>query len=157
MTAHDPRAIRFRLTLPCLRLGLGPLAFDPVAQLLGVSVADVLASLLEAEPYRRPSATGTAVEVFPLALPAGEGAFVPVGSFGEVGLHNDGGLLAVTVPLGAAGWLRDRAGDLRVRGPKRRPSSDGSAMVAEVWLRLRPGARASVPLGLLGEMGLEAA
>jgi hypothetical protein len=35
-------------------------------------------------------------------------------------------------------------------------SMDGSARVAEAWVRLRPGMRASVPLGALGECGVEA-
>ena len=35
-------------------------------------------------------------------------------------------------------------------------SADGTSTVAESWLRLRPGSRAAMPLGMLGEMGLEA-
>ena len=35
-------------------------------------------------------------------------------------------------------------------------SVDGTARVAEAWVRLRPGMRASVPLGALGECGVEA-
>ena len=36
-------------------------------------------------------------------------------------------------------------------------SLDGTARVARAWVRLRPGMRASFPLGALGEVGVEAA
>ena len=156
MMQPDAHAIRLRLTLPVTRFGFGPLAFDPVEQFLGVSVRDVLDSLLEAEPYKRPSSGGTAIEVFPLALPPGEGAFVPFGQFGELGFRNDDGLLALTVPISMVRLLKTQAGPMLVRGPERRLSADGTSTVAESWLRLRPGSRAAMPLGMLGEMGLEA-
>lgn len=156
MMRSDPGAIRVRVTLPVTRLGFGVLAFDPVAQFLGVSVRDVLDSLLEGEPYQRPSAAGAAVEVFPLALPPGEGAFIPIGALGELGFRNDRGLLAVTVPNSMAGWMQRQAGDMLVRGPEQRRSSEGNATVVDAWLRLRPGARAAMPLGMLGELGIEA-
>jgi len=44
-----------------------------------------------------------------------------------------------------------------VRGPERGPSLDGTAAVVTCWLRLRPGMRAAMPLGSLGELGIEAA
>lgn len=157
MTTRPDGAIRVRVTLPVTRLGFGAFAFDPVTQFLGVSVRDLLESLLEAEPYQRPSASGTATDVFPLALPDGEGAFVPIGPLGELGFRNDRGLLAITVPLSMTGWLRSQAGAMIVRGPEQRRSSDGGSVVADAWLRLRPGVRAAMPLGLLGELGIEAA
>ena len=157
MNPPDLRAIRFRLTLPCTQVGLGTLSFDPVAQVLGMSVQEVLESLLEDEPSVRPSASGPSLEVFPLALPNGEGASVALGALGELGLFNDGGLLLLTVPLSAVRWVQECAGTMVVRGPERRAATQSGGRVAELWLRLRPGARVSLPLGLLGELGLEAA
>ena len=157
MMRPDPRAIRLRLTLPVTRFGFDSLAFDPVAQFLGVSVRDVLESLLEGEPYKRPSPNGSAVDVYPLALPPGEGAFVPFGQFGEIGFRIDDGLLALTVPTSMVRMVLAQAGTMVVRGPERRLSSDGTSAVVDSWLRLRSGARAAVPLGMLGEMEIEAA
>lgn len=62
----------------------------------------------------------------------------------------------LTVPWSMAGWLRQRLGDAIVRGPEAGLSVDGSARVAEAWIKLRPGMRASVPLGAIGECGVEA-
>ena len=84
-----------------------------------------LQSLMTGPTYRRPSATGAAVEVYPLALPRGEGASVPLGQWGEIGFANRGGLLALTVPWGMSGWLRGKLGDAIVRGPEAGLSLDG--------------------------------
>jgi hypothetical protein len=72
-------------------------------------------------------------------------------------LYNDRGALALTVPFGAAAWIRQKLGDAVVRGPEATLSTDGSARVAKVWVRVRHGMRASVPLGSFGEAGIEAA
>jgi len=157
MRRPEPDDIRVLLTAPATRLSFGPLVVDPLGQLLCVSLREVLDSLLEAEPYQRASPRGAAVEIFPLALPAGEGAFVPVGPLGEVALANDAGLLSLTVPAAMAGWVMAQAAGMVVRGPERHPAADGRATVARLWLRLRLGARAAIPLGLLGEMAIEAA
>jgi hypothetical protein len=87
-------------------------------------------------------------------LPDGEGASVPLGAWGEVGFRNEGGLLVLTAPWVAAGWLRTRLGDALVRGPVEVPSE--GARLVEVGVRFRPGMRTAVPLGALGECGLEA-
>lgn len=152
----DDGAIRVNLTLPVTRLGFGPFSFDPVEQMIGMPLAELLESLLVGPTYRRPSAAGPAVEVYPLALPPGEGATIPLGHWGEVGFANADGILALTVPLGMAGWLRQRLGGAIVRGPQEGVSLDGTARVANVWVRLRPGMSASFPLGALGEVGIEA-
>jgi hypothetical protein len=66
------------------------------------------------------------------------------GHFGEIGVANDAGLLALTVPLAGGPWLRQRLGDAIVRGPEPRLSLDGTARVAQAWVRLRPGTRAAI-------------
>jgi hypothetical protein len=53
-------------------------------------------------------------------------------------------------------WLRQKLGDAVVRGPESGLSLDGTARGAQAWVRLRPGMRASFPLGALGEVGVEA-
>ena len=65
-------------------------------------------------------------------------------------------MLALTVPWAMAGWLRQRLGEAVVRGPEAGVSLDGTARVAKAWVRLRPGMRATMPLGALGEAGIEA-
>jgi hypothetical protein len=149
-------AIRVDVTVPVTRIGFGPFAFDALEQVIGAPLADLLAPLMVGPVVRRPSAAGPAVEVYPLALPDSEGASIPLGQWGEVGFANRDGLLVLTVPWSMAGWLRQRLGDAIVRGPEAGLSMDGSARVAEAWVRLRPGMRASVPLGALGECGVEA-
>jgi hypothetical protein len=139
------------------RVGFGIFSFDPLEQVIGAKLADLLEPLMVGAVTRRPSAAGPAVEVYPLALPEGEGASIPLGAFGEIGVANDGGLLALTVPWGMAGWLRQRLGDAIVRGPESGVSVDGTARVARAWVRLVLGMRASVPLGSFGEAAIEAA
>ena len=156
-TAPAPSsAIRVNLTVPVTRIGFGPFSFDPLEQMIGAKLIDLLGPLMVGAMTRRPSANGPAVEVYPLALPDGEGASIPLGQFGEVGFYNDAGLLALTVPWAMATWLRQRLGDAVVRGPNAAVSVDGSARVAKAWVRLRPGMRARVPMGALGEAGIEA-
>ncbi len=147
-------AIRVNLTVPVTRIGFGPFSIDPLEQ-VDAKLADLFAPLMVGAVTRRPSATGPSVEVYPLALPAGEGASIPLAQWGEFGFYNEGGLLALTVPWGMASWLRQKLGDAVVRGPKAGVSLDGTARVAKarVRLRLRPGMRAKVPLGALGEAG----
>lgn len=150
------QAVRVNLTMPVTRIGFGPFSFDPVEQMIGAPLASLLESLMVAPVSRRPSLAGPAIEVYPLALPPGEGATIPLGQFGEIGFANEDGLLVLTVPWGMAGWLREKLGDAVVRGPEAGLSLDGTARVAVAWVRLRPGMRASFPLGALGEVGVEA-
>lgn len=149
-------ALRVRLTVPVTEVGFGPFRFDPLAQLVGAPLADLLAPLLDGAPSRRPSAAGPAVDVFPLAVPPGEGVSIPLGGFGEVGVANTGGLLDLTVPWSMSNWVTRKAGNAVVRGPEAALSVDGAARVARIWVRLGSGMRASLPLGSLGEIGVEA-
>ena len=151
------QAVRINLTMPVTRIGFGPFSFDPVEQMIGAPLSSLLESLMVAPVSRRPSLAGPAVEVYPLALPPGEGATIPLGQFGEIGFANEDGLLVLTVPWGMAGWLREKLGDAIVRGPEAGLSLDGTARVANAWVRLRAGMRASFALGALGEVGVEAA
>ena len=132
---ESDRSIRVNLTLPVTRLGFGPFSFDPIEQVIGCPVAELLESLMTGPSYRRPSAAGPAVEVYPLALPPGEGATVPLGQWGEVGFANHDGLLELIVPLGVAGWLRDKLGTALVAGP-------------DVTCRRSPGMRPRGPIPL---------
>ncbi|MCB9765623.1 MAG: hypothetical protein H6739_37965 [Alphaproteobacteria bacterium] len=153
--ATRPQAIRVNLTLPVTRIGVGVFSFDPVAHAIGAPLAHVLAPLMVGPVTQRPSVSGPAVEVYPLALPEGEGLAIPLGAHGEIGFANDAGLLALTVPWAASGWVRQRLGDAVVDGPQQRQC--GAAWVATFRVRLRAGMRASWPIGGIGEVGVEAA
>lgn len=149
-------SVRVNLTMPVTRLGFGPLSFDPVEQMIGAPLTDILESLLVSAPYRRPSEAGAAIEVYPLALPDGEGASVPLGQWGEIGFCNERGLLVLTVPLFAGKWIEQRFAGALVGPPRQRLSHDGTARVVDYRVRLRAGMRAAFPLGVMGEVGVEA-
>ncbi len=144
------------LTLPITRVGIGVFSFDPVEQAIGAPVAHILEPLMRGPVCRRPSAAGPAVNVYPLRLPEGEGLSVPLGQWGEIGFANRLGLLVLTVPWQAASWVQQRFGDAIVRGPREGVSSDGTARVAHFAIQLHAGMRAGIPLGMLGEVGVEA-
>ena len=150
------RAIRFSLTLPVTRFGVGPFSFDLVERAIGAPVAELLSSMMTGPVQRRPSAGGPAIDVYPLALPKGEGLAIPLGALGELGVRNDSGLLELTVPRRAEAWILGRVPSAIARGPEHGLSLDGTARVSRFWLMLDPGMRAAVPLGTLGEIGIEA-
>lgn len=81
---------------------------------------------------------------------------MPLGQWGEVGFRNVNSLLVLTVPLPMAGWVRQKVGAAIENGPVETLSLDGTARVAEFWIRLHPGMRAAFPLGMFGECGVEA-
>ena len=149
------REIRFNLVLPSAKLGFGPIRFDPLAEVIGAPVADILESLMTGPVTQRPSQAGPAVDVYPLAIPDGEGLTMPLGRWGELGFFNREGLLVLTVPLPAASWIQRKLGHAIVRGPDHLLSQDGTARVSRFWLRLRPRMIAVFPLGVLGEVGME--
>ncbi len=60
------------------------------------------------------------------------------------------------MPKVAGRWIEQRWGGAVVSGPQERLSADGMARVLSYWLRLRPGMRASFPLGVMGEVRVEA-
>src|SRR5262245_32242639 len=104
---------------------------------------------------QRCTAAGTAVDVFPLALREGEGATVPFGALGELGVTNDQGTLVLTVPALAAPLLIARLGDVLVGTPVSGRSLDGRTRVVHLRVRFEPGTWVAFPLGSFGEMGLE--
>ena len=147
--------LRVNLTLPSTKLTFGVLSYDPLKEMLGFDPREALTPLLRDEPYIRTTASA-ATEVFPLALAPGVRVALPLGPLGEFGVANDRGLLAITVPARVTRWLQDYLGSLLVAGPQAVAGSDGAHRVSVAWLQLAPGTRASLPLGLLGELGLEA-
>lgn len=155
--SQGARAIRINLAFPVTRVGFGFFSFDPITQALGAPLAEILSSLMVAPVYRRPSQAGPAVDVYPLALPEGEGASLHLGHLGDVGFTNDRGWLVITVPLPTSGWVQQRLAHLIVHGPEAGLSTDGTSRVAHFWLHLVPGTAATLPLGALGELSLEAA
>lgn len=152
----EDRSIRFNLVLPASRLSFGPIVVDPIAEVIGAPVADILESLMTGPVTRRPSHAGPAVDVYSLHLPDGEGLALPLGRWGELAFRNENSLLVLTVPLPAAPWVQRKLGQAIVRGPDHLLSQDGTARVARFWLRLQPGMSAAFPLGVLGEIGVEA-
>lgn len=153
---EDQGEIRVNLSLPVTRVGFGVFSFDPLEQMIGAPLSEILDSLMTGPSYRRPSAVGAAVDVYPLTLPDGEGASIPLGQFGELGFRNERGLLVLTVPAPASRWVEQRLGASVIRGPLAGVSSDGAARVASYWVRMEAGRKASFPLGMLGEVGVEA-
>ena len=157
--AQDRTALRVNLTVPTTAVRLGPFAFDGLKALIGMDLADVLASLMIGPRTQRP-VLGGVVDVYPLAIPDGEGLSIPVKLLGEVGFRNLKGLLVLVVPAAAAELVRERLGEelttKHAVGP-RFVTGAGGGLVAEFAVRLRPGMRKAVPVGTLGEFGVEAA
>lgn len=156
MPDHPTPTLHIDLTLPSTKLTFGALSYDPLRQMLGFDPRTMLAPLLRAEPYIR-TAGAAAAEVFPLTLAPGARMSMPLGPLGEFAVANDQGLLALTVPARAARWLQDHVGEHLVAGPRAVVDRDGVHRSSAAWIRLPPGTRAGLPLGLLGEVGIEAA
>jgi hypothetical protein len=83
----DPAAMRVNLTVPTTAVRVGPFAFDGLKALLGVDLADLLSSLMIGPKFLRP-VLGGVVDVYPLAIPDGEGLTIPIKLFGEIGFYN---------------------------------------------------------------------
>ncbi len=156
--ARDPDAMRVNLTVPTTAVRLGPFAFDGLKALVGMDLGDVLASLMIAPKFQRP-VLGGVVDVYPLAIPDGEGLSVPIKLLGEIGFYNLQSLLVLVVPVAAMDVVKAQlaaeiaAGE--AAGPRLRPGAGGGT-VAEFAVRLKPGMRKAVPLGTWGEIGVEA-
>ena len=156
----DPGALRVNVTVPTTSVRLGPFQFDGLQALVGVPLADLLSPLLRDRVFQRTAETGGVLDVYPLAIPDGEGLSIPVKLLGEVGFRNMRGLLVLVVPPAAAEVVRERLGEeLAARaaaGPRLVPGA-GGGIVAEFALRLRPGMRKAIPVGTFGEFGIETA
>jgi hypothetical protein len=146
--------IRLDLTVPVLSFGFGVFKVDPIVSLLGCSIEDIVESLLVAPVYRQAFGSGP-VDVYPLALPDGEGASIPLGRFGHAGFQNAGGLLVLHLPRALRSVVERRTVGM-LEGVVEDVRFDGSPSI-RVPLRLRPGMGVRVPLGGLGEVGLHAA
>ncbi len=151
----QPADLRFLLLLPVTRMDYGPFSFDPLEKLIGQPVERVLSSLMTGPRTRRAAAGTPGVEVYPLRLPVGEGAAVPLGALGELGFFNERGLLKLTVPAQAGAWLAERLGDALVAGPTDGVGMDRRSRVKIVWVKLRPGFKAGLPITGFGEVGVE--
>ena len=158
--ARQPGVLRCNLSLPSTRIRLGPISIDGVEALLGVSLAQVLDPLMPAPRFSRTTEAGGEVDVYPLAIPDGEGATVPVKHLGPVGFRNFKGYLILILPAGLAEVMREQLADeirnKRAAGPRPIRDPDGSLAV-EFAIALRPGMKKVVPLGSFGELGIEAA
>jgi hypothetical protein len=154
----DPAAMRINLTVPTTAVRVGPFAFDGPKALLGVDLGDLLSSLMIGPKYQRP-VLGGIVDVYPLAIPDGEGLTIPIRLFGEIGFYNLRSVLVLVVPVAAIDVVTAQlAAEIAVQdaaGPRLRPGSSGGT-VAEYAVRLKAGMRKAVPLGSLGELGVEA-
>jgi hypothetical protein len=156
--ARDPDALRVNLTVPTTAVRLGPFAFDGLKALLGVDLADVLAPMMIGPKSQRP-VLGGVVDVYPLAIPDGEGLTVPIKLMGELGFYNLRSLLVLVVPPAATDVVREQLAQEialgEAAGPRFRQGGSGGT-VAEFAVRLKPGMRKAVPLGTWGEIGVEA-
>ena len=158
--ARRPGALRFNLSLPSARVRLGPVSLDGVELLLGVSLSQILDPLMPAPRFSRAGPSGAELDVYPLAIPDGEGLTVPVKRVGEIGFRNYKGYLIIIIPLTLSEIMREQLAEeiqaKRAAGPRPARGTDG-AMVSEFAIVLRPGMRKVIPLGSLGELGVEAA
>lgn len=85
--SQDPAALRVNLTAPSTQVRLGPFQFDGLKALIGMDLADALAPMMIGPRLQRTGPNGV-VDVYPLAIPDGEGLSIPVKFVGEVGFYN---------------------------------------------------------------------
>jgi hypothetical protein len=158
--ADLPDALRVNLTVPTTQVRLGPLSFDGLQAFLGLPLADVLSPLMRAPRHQRPGEAGAMLDVYPLAIPDGEGLSIPVKLVGDLGFRNYRGLLVLIVPAAVAEVVRQELAQEiaanEAAGPRFVEAPGGGGFVAEFAVRLRPGMRKAVPLGKWGEIGVEA-
>lgn len=156
---HEPGAIRVNLTLPTTTVRIGPIQFDGLKALLGMNLADVLGPMMVG-PREQRQAGGSVVDVYPLAIPEGEGLSFPVKMLGEVGFQNLRGALLLVLPAAlidvVRAQLQDELANGTALGPRLAVGPSG-ATVSGFLLAMRPGMRKAVPLGSFGELGIEAA
>ncbi|MDP2313867.1 MAG: hypothetical protein Q8P41_13250 [Pseudomonadota bacterium] len=154
----DPTALRVNLTAPTTSVRIGPFAFDGLKALVGMDLGEALAPLMIGSRFQRPGAAGV-VDVYPLAIPDGEGLTIPIKLIGEIGFYNLQGALVLVVPPAAVDVVKAQlASELaagEALGPRFRTGASGGT-VAEFAVRLRAGMRKAVPLGRFGEIGVEA-
>lgn len=155
--AQDPTALRVNLTAPTTQVRVGPFQFDGLKALIGMDLADALAPMMIAPRVQRAGQNGI-VDVYPLAIPDGEGLSLPIKFVGEVGFRNLSSLLVLVVPPALAEVVAAQLASEIASGDARSRLWTGATggQVAEFAIRLRPGMRKAVPLGRFGEIGVEA-
>lgn len=143
------------LVVPRTKVSLGAFVFDPVAQLLGRPLREILEPICAAPPTERNTNLGIH-DVFRISVPPRDSVSVSFGTLGELGLGNQDGLLVITVPSAAALLLRPQLQHKLVKDevvPKR-----GSLVeVSRLTCKLTRGDRVGIPLGRAGELGVEVA
>ena len=150
--------INVNLLVPAVTLKLGFFELDPIKQALGVSLEELLSTLMLGPVERMPSPSGRGlVDVYRLGLPEGEGISIPLGNLGELGFWNEKGVLELTVPYQLGQSVMDHLSEHVVAPSQTVRDSDGVAWCARISVRLRPGAATSLQVGALGEVGLVAA
>ncbi len=156
--ARDPDALRVNLTAPTTTVRLGPFEFDGLKALIGMDLADALAPMMIGPRVQRTGPNGV-VDVYPLAIPDGEGLSIPVKFAGEVGFYNRRSVLILVIPPALVEVIAAQlAAELASGEADARLWTGATGVkVTEFALRLRPGMRKAVPLGRFGELGLEAA
>lgn len=140
------QAIELLLVTPPLVQDMGLFKVDPIELALGVSLEDLLADLLLGPRRRMPSPEGVMSDVYPLALPDGEGACIPLGDLGEIGFRNLDGLLELSVPHAVSQRVYDRVREYAVQRPEVVPGV-GGGWCTRMVLRLPRGGRARVGVG----------
>jgi hypothetical protein len=156
----DRLALRVNLTVPTTTVRVGPFAFDGLKALVGADLGEILAPLMVSARHQRAGAGGAILDVYPLAIPEGEGLSIPIRMLGEVGFRNLQGFLVLILPPAVAEVVREQfASEIaaKVAAGPRFTNGAGGAIVAEFAVRLVPGMRKAIPLGGVGEIGLEAA
>jgi hypothetical protein len=157
--AQDPRALRVNLTAPTTAIRIGPFSFDGLKALLGFELAELLGPMMVGPKFQRPILGGV-IDLYPLAIPNGEGLTIPVKLVGGVGFRNLHGALVLQVPPAMVDLVRAQLATELANGEALGPANNDNGAggtVTEFALRLRPGMRKAIPLGTWGELGLEAA
>ena len=151
------QTVNVNLLVPAVTVKLGFLKIDPIKHVLGMSLEEVLSTLLLGPVERMPSPNGRGlVDVYRLGLPEGEGISIPLGNLGELGFWNEKGVLELTVPHQFGQSVVDRMREHVVGPPQTVRGSDGVTWCARVAVKLRPGAASSIRIGSLGEIGVVA-
>ncbi len=123
-------------------------------------MAGLLSPLVRTARHLRAGEGDAMLDVYPLAIPEGEGLSIPVKLVGDLGFRNYRGLLVIIVPAAVAEVVRQELAEeiasKEAAGPRFVEALGGGGYVAEFAVRLRPGMRKAVPLGRWGEIGVEA-
>lgn len=154
------RTLRLYATLPVTRVeAFGMVVFDPVKAMVGGTLQELLADILEGPITVRTLPSGARVDVMPLCIPDDSGVSFPVNLLsGDLGFANEAGHLVITVPNTVAGHVADALDDdlraNRAVGPRVYRSRSGG-LNADFGIAVFPGMRKAFDLGRLGELGVE--